>query len=102
MLYFNRCRNESTYIIDNKTKQEIEVVILDIQDNVVQLGFVDPDNNYTILRKEVKQRQENHELPNPFFKDRIPARYKRYRDEQNAKLTMDDLNKYLSESKEAA
>lgn len=102
MLYLNRRRNESTYIIDNVTKQEVEVVILDIKGDVIQLGFVDPDNKYTILRKEVKQRQENHELPNPFFKDKIPARYKRYRDEQNAKLTMDELNKYLSESKDVA
>lgn len=102
MLYLNRRRNESTYIIDNATKQEVEVVVLDIQGNVVQLGFVDQANNYTILRKEVRQRQEGHELPNPFFKDKVPAKYKKYRDEQNAKLTMDDLNKYLSESKDAA
>ena len=97
MLYLRRRKNESLYIKDNNTGAEIELVILDIFEEgkgpsrrkTVQLGFVDDAKRYTFLRKEVKQRVEDHPSPNPYYLDRMPIGYK--------PKSQEEINKRLKE-----
>lgn len=77
MLYLDRRVNETILLINNATGEQITLVVLNVKGKVITLGFDDSNKSHTILRKEVKQRQENHDNPNPFYRDRIPHWYKK-------------------------
>jgi carbon storage regulator CsrA len=93
MLHLNRKPNESIYIIDNETGHTVELVILEVKGKTVKLGFENADRSSTILRKEIKQKKENHDNPNPYYKDKIPQFY---RSTPRVEETPNDgLEKYL-------
>lgn len=72
MLYLDRKKNQSIELKDKTTGNVVHVVILDIQGKNVRIGFEDESNSHTILRKEVRQRNEGLPDANPFYQDRIP------------------------------
>jgi carbon storage regulator CsrA len=98
MLNLNRKSNQSIFIRDNDTGKELELIVLSIEGKTVKLGFEGDSQKFTILRKEVKQREENHENPNPFYKDRIPTVRRRH--EGIPLLSMDELNNYFKQAQE--
>ncbi len=76
MLHLDRKKNQSVELYHKGTGQVIHVIVLDIQGKNVRLGFEDSTNSSTILRKEVRQRNEGKDNPNPFYDDRIPNYHK--------------------------
>jgi carbon storage regulator CsrA len=77
MLLLTRKIGEVIYIIDNETGKEVTLVVSDIQQNNVKIGLEDNDKNYTFLRKEVREREEGKENPNPYYKDTPTKRSKK-------------------------
>lgn len=76
MLFLDRKKNQSIELYNKKTGEVIHVIILDVHGGNIRLGFEDPTNSCTILRKEVRQRNEGSATPNPFYDDRIPNTHK--------------------------
>lgn len=75
MLHLNRKKNEVIYLQNNSTGEIVTLVVLEVRGKTVKLGFENDSRSHTVLRKEVKQKQENHENPNPYYMDRIPKSY---------------------------
>lgn len=73
MLHLNRKKNEVIHLIHNETGQTIDVVVLEIRGKTVKLGFEDDTKSHTVLRKEVRQAQQQYKDPNPYYKDRKPT-----------------------------
>jgi len=74
MLLLTRKVGEVIYITDKDTGKEVVLIISDIQNNKVKIGLEDNDQNYTFLRKEVREREEGKENPNPYYKDNPPKK----------------------------
>ena len=70
MLCLNRKVNEVIYIKDSNGK-ELTLVVVNIKGKIVRLGFQEEDGerSFTVLRKEVKERIDNKEGANPYYKD---------------------------------
>jgi carbon storage regulator CsrA len=94
MLHLNRKPNESIYIIDNETGHTVELVILEVKGKTVKLGFENADRSSTILRKEIKQKKENHDNPNPYYKDKIPQFF---RSTKPVEEVNDGLEQYVND-----
>jgi carbon storage regulator CsrA len=77
MLLLTRKIGEVIYIIDNETGKEVTLIVSDIQQNNVKIGLEDPSRQYTFLRKEVREREEGKENPNPYYKDTPTKRSKK-------------------------
>lgn len=75
MLNLNRKPGEAIYIRREGTDEVLTLVVLSIKSDkqIVTLGFENETKEFSILRKEVQERDEGKELPNPFYKDRIPT-----------------------------
>lgn len=82
MLFLNRKPNEVIYIQDSETGETLTLLVTKVHGKTVTLGFENDSKKFTILRKEVKERQDGKDFPNPFYKDRIP---KFWLDKQNQK-----------------
>jgi len=102
MLHLDRRVNETILLIHNETGEEITLVILDVRGKNITLGFEDNNKSHTILRKEVKQRQENHDNPNPFYKDRVPHWYKKNKAKKEDKDGLAELVDQLIPTENAA
>jgi carbon storage regulator CsrA len=96
MLHLNRKPNESIIIIDNETGHQVELVVLEVKGKTVKLGFANEDKSSTILRKEIKQKKENHPNPNPYYKDKIPHFFRSV-NQQVETPPNDGLEKYIGE-----
>lgn len=75
MLYLNRKPGEVIYVQKDGSDEVLTIVVtkIDYEKRVVTLGFENETKEFNVLRKEVKERNEGKELPNPFYNDRIPA-----------------------------
>jgi carbon storage regulator CsrA len=97
MLHLNRKVNEVIEIVDNQSGKKTELVVLEIRGKTVKLGFHNPDMSCTILRKEIRQKKEQHANPNPYYMDRFPH-HKKYTPPVIAEPVPDDgLEQYLTD-----
>jgi sRNA-binding carbon storage regulator CsrA len=75
MLHLNRQKNQVIHLTHNESGDTVDVVVLEVRGKTVKLGFENDTKSHTILRKEVKQAQQNHADPNPFYRDKKPTPY---------------------------
>ena len=73
MLHLNRQKNQVIHLTHNESGDTVDVVVLEVRGKTVKLGFENDTKSHTILRKEVKQAQQNHADPNPFYRDKKPT-----------------------------
>jgi len=73
MLLLTRKLGEVIYITDNVTGEEVTLIVSEINQNNVKIGLEDPNMRFTFLRKEVREREEGKENPNPYYND-TPAK----------------------------
>lgn len=73
MLHLNRKKGEVIHLIHNQTGEQVDLVILEVKGKIVKIGFENDTKTHTILRKEVRQAQQKHTSPNPWYKDQKPT-----------------------------
>lgn len=73
MLHLNRKKGEVIHLIHNQTGEQVDLVILEVKGKIVKIGFENDTKTHTILRKEVRQAQQEHPSPNPWYKDQKPT-----------------------------
>jgi sRNA-binding carbon storage regulator CsrA len=73
MLHLNRKKNEVIHLVHNESGDTVDLVVLEIRGKTVKLGFENDTKSHTILRKEVRQAQQQFKDPNPYYKDKKPT-----------------------------